>query len=387
MDITFHYFAVKTLARKAGFEEGEAQRIATYSQYIDEFDWITYLDCKNLPDYIKKNTDYDLYLSSFTTLNMNFNPAMTGFIGIIDMAFLALERTQKFTVSPFHFIPPDVNQIAKETRTVPAVIGNGSFISQVVARARDLLLAGGESRKISLMRLGMALHTFADTYAHQLFSGYNSWANDVKVISMTDNKSNADLTAEACKTVKQVSELAEQYQAEANGVLPCIGHMWAGHTPDLTNVSFEMKYKGSEGESGYSKTYVRSNTETFVTASKHILNLLRSCLQKGPIPENDWIPFAERLSTAFLIEFPEKDTETKLAAHWSTVFPEYKYFYSKERIEAGFYLTNAVREEEDREVNSPFGKNYTEEFYCYNYLADTLLIQMYGPHPRSSWWN
>lgn len=322
--------------------------------------WTVCTQCENTVN-VKLNAGRETLFEA--NLNMNFNPAMTGFIGIIDMAFLALERTQKFTVSPFHFIPPDVNQIAKETRTVPAVIGNGSFFSQVVARARDLLLAGEES------------------------SGYNSWANDVKVISVTDNKSNADLTAEAYKTVKQVSELAEQYQAEANGVLPCIGHMWAGHTPDLTNVSFEMKYKGSEGESGYSKTYVRSNTETFVTASKHILNLLRSCLQKGPVPENDWIPFAERLSTAFLIEFPEKDTETKLAAHWSTVFPEYTYSYSKERIEAGFYLTNDIREEEDREANSPFGKNYTEEFYCYNYLADDLLIRMYGPHPRRSWWN
>lgn len=380
MDITFHYFAVKTLARKAGFNENEAQIIAVYSQYIDEFDWITYLDCKNIPGYIKNDPDYDLYLPSLTTLNFNFNPAMTGFIGIVDMAFLLLERTQKFTVSPFHFIPPSLSQIAKDVRTVPAVVGDGSIISDQVVYARNLLLAGEESRRISLMRLGMALHTFADTYAHQLFSGYNSWVNDVKVMSVTDNITNADLTAEVNSVVERVAELAEECQknAEVNAVLPCIGHMWAGHTPDLTNVSFEMVYKAESGERGYSKSYTRSNTETFVTAGKHILNYLLSCLRKDPVNENDWQEFSERLASAFLYKFPEKDTESKLAVHWKSVFPEYDYSYSKSSVENGFYESN----NSENEVNSILGKNYTEDFYKYNYIADTLLIKMYGKHPR-----
>lgn len=386
MDITFHYFAVKTLARKAGFNEPDAQVIAVYSQYIDEFDWITYLDCKNIPSYIKDDKNCDLYLPSLITLTKNFNPAMTGFIGLIDMAFLALERTQKFTVSPFHFIPPSVDQIAKESRTIPALVGDGSLISNQIIKARNLLLAGEEEKRISLMRLGMTLHTFADTYAHQLFSGYNSWVNDVKLVSVTDNFTNADLTAKVNNVVNRVAELTEEYQSkeEFNSILPCIGHMWAGHTPDLTNVSFEMKYKASEDDSGYSKTYSRSNTETFVAACKHILNLLLSCLKKENIVENEWKEFSERLATAFLFEFPEKDTEKKLAEHWKDVFPEYDYHYSKSDVEKGFYLTSG---NEQNEPQSILGTNYTEEFYRYNYIADMLLVEMYGAAPRRSWWN
>lgn len=384
MDITFHYFAIKTLARKAGFDEAEAQRIATYSEYIDEFDWITYLDCKNIPDYIKNSEDHDLYLPSVKTLNKNFNPAMTGFIGIIDMAFLALERTQKFTVSPFHFIPPSIAEIAKDVRTVPAVVGDGSLISNVVIDARNALLAGGEPRQISLMRLGMTLHTFADTYAHQLFSGYDSWVNDVKIVSVTDNITNADLTRQVSAMIEQDAERAERYRAASNAsILPCIGHMWAGHTPDLTNVSFEMSYKGSDRR-GYDRTHVRSNTDTFLTASRHILNFLLSCRGQDALPERDWAPFAERLAAAFLFQFPEKNTETVLAAHWHEVFPEYEYAYSKDAVERGFYLVNAPERET---VESPLGTNYTEEFYRYNFLADDLLIRMYGPNCRRSWWN
>ena len=41
MDISFHYFAVKTVAFAAGFSEAEAQRIAEFSQFINDFNWYT----------------------------------------------------------------------------------------------------------------------------------------------------------------------------------------------------------------------------------------------------------------------------------------------------------------------------------------------------------
>lgn len=368
MDVTFHYFTVKTLAKAAGFEETEAQRIATYSQYIDDFDWISYLDCRNLPDYIKKNDHYDLYVPSILTLNLNFNPVMTGFIDIVDMTFLLLERTQKFTVSPFHFIPPSIGQIAKQTRTVSAIIGDGSLISDVLMQARDLFLKGAEPRKNSLMRIGMSLHTFADTYAHQLFSGYNSWVNDVKVTKVIDNRTNTNI-------IEAIDE--------TNAVLPCIGHMWALNIPDRTNLSFELLYKENENEKGYSKTYMRSNTETFVTAAKHILDYLRSCLGKEAVKESEWNTLKKRLIEAFLQEYPSTNIEAELAQRWHRIFPECDYFYSKAQMEKGFYVSNSAAAEDE---NSIFGKDYTDEFYHFNVLADEFLIRIYGEHPRRSWW-
>lgn len=384
MDITFHYFAVKTLARKAGFDEDEAQDIAAYSQFVDDFNWIKYIRCSNIPDYIKDD-NYDLYISN-KLYPPNFNPAMTGFSDYFDMAFLALTRTQKFTVSPFHFIPPSLDQIDADTRTVPAVVGDGSLISTVVEDARDKLLAQGEDRYISLMRLGMALHTFADTYAHQLFSGYNSWVNDVKVTYVTDNITHEDLTEQVQNEIDQAVQAVQAANQSLNNdaknmTLLSIGHMWAGHTPDLTNVSFEMKYKSSKDSDGYDRTYARSNTETFVTACRHIINLLLSCRRQGNISDSEWAVFSERLADAFRFKFPEKNTEATLAAHWHNIFPEYSYNYSKAVVENSFIAANNSMDED------AFGKAYSDIFYRYNCIADDLLVRMYGPAPRRSWWN
>ena len=37
MNSNYHYFTVKTLSRKAGFPEKDAQQIAYYSQQVDDF--------------------------------------------------------------------------------------------------------------------------------------------------------------------------------------------------------------------------------------------------------------------------------------------------------------------------------------------------------------
>lgn len=37
MNISYHYYTVKTLAVKAGFDDGDAQVIAYYSQMVDDF--------------------------------------------------------------------------------------------------------------------------------------------------------------------------------------------------------------------------------------------------------------------------------------------------------------------------------------------------------------
>lgn len=381
MDINFHYFTIKTLARFAGFDENEAQRIAVFSEYIDDFDWITYLDCKNIPDYIKNDVDCDLHRPSLLTLNMNFNPAMTGFFSYIDMAFLYLERSQKFTVSPFHFIPRNIALIAKDTRTTPAQVGDGSIISDLLLEAKAALLAEEEPRNRSLMRIGMYLHTFADTYAHQLFSGYESWVNEVTISNVIDNASGGNITDTVMCQTRQMSS------QEPNIDWPAIGHARAGHTPDLTYVSFTMQYKSNERDEARSLTHTRSNTAEFLIAARHILNYLRGCRNLEAVTEAEWQGLADRIGNVFLIPYAEETTIPTYVNNWHNTFPEYAYSFNKEAIEASFRLANANDTSDTEEPNSPFGKNYTEEFYRYNYIADKVLNKMYGPKPRNAWWN
>jgi hypothetical protein len=388
MDMNFHYFTVKTLAREAGFDEAEAQRIATYSEFIDDFTWITYIDCKNIPDDIKNDVNLDLYIPSILTLNLNFNPVMTGFMSIIDMAFLLLERTQRFTVSPFHFIPNAMGAVdIKAVRVRPTIVDNTTIIGRLLGEAKESFVNQTEPRQKSLMRIGMLLHTFADTYAHQMFSGYDSWVNDVSVTEVVNNITQENITASVQREIADEKARVAS-AADANALLPCIGHMWAGHTPDLTNVSFTMRYKQNKTDTVY-QTYYRSNTDEFLTPCLHILNYLRACLNKPNISIADWAALSAKLRRGFLVEMPDSDVETRLAAHWRGIFADYSYFYSAKAVEDSFYGVDAndATPQDDAAVNSPFGKNYTTDFYRYNTIAETLLIQMYGPHPRKSWFN
>jgi hypothetical protein len=65
------------------------------------------------------------------------------------------------------------------------------------------------------MHIGMLLHTFADTYAHQLFTGYNGAENKVILVKVTDNITKEDETK---KYVTLISKWLETLTRIAPGV-------------------------------------------------------------------------------------------------------------------------------------------------------------------------
>lgn len=354
MDINFHYFAVKTLALAAGFAEGEAQTIATFSEFADDYNLIAYIKCNNIPDYIKNDRNCDLYVPP--EILTNFNPAMTGFSDYIDYGYLSTERAQKFTVSPFHFVPQSYSVCGdKHARTVPATIGDGSLISGLLLNAKERYWDSGGIT--ALMRIGLHLHTFADTYAHQLFTGYDSWANEVNVTDVLDNNDGSNITGAIVETLHRN--------------LPPLGHAQASHAPDLTYVSFAMKYRKSKDEKTLSGVHSRSNTMTFTQyVSKHIINYLLSCLNRPEIGQRAWDDLAERLHTVFMIPYTGETSIDTFAANWKTRFPDYAYHYNVDSVNKAFWL------------NKTSDGYYTDAFYQYNYLASNQLNRMYGPKPR-----
>ncbi|MDL2293770.1 hypothetical protein LJC60_03980 [Ruminococcaceae bacterium OttesenSCG-928-D13] len=166
MDIAYHYYAVKTLAGAAGFNEDEAQIIASFSQYVDDFNLYAFRAYSNVPDYVK-GSPYDLHIPS-PLKPYNFNPATTGFRDFVDMAMLVTDWSQKFTSSPFHFIPRDNARIsAKDFRTVPAQCDDGSLIAGMLSKAKSSFLQCIPNRKHALMHIGMLLHTYSTCQQNQ----------------------------------------------------------------------------------------------------------------------------------------------------------------------------------------------------------------------------
>ena len=139
MDINFHYFAIKTIAICAGLNESDAQKIAGYSQFVDDYNpWNPYYfdsisEFMKSCGMVKYNTD-GLW---------EMTPTTTGFTDLLDTLSCILESMQEEVITPFHFIPPygyvrDVPESrATDNATLPADIDGTFLISEMLQRTKD----------------------------------------------------------------------------------------------------------------------------------------------------------------------------------------------------------------------------------------------------------
>jgi hypothetical protein len=139
MNIEFHYYIIYFLSLKAGFNDDDAYTIAYSSQFVDSNILIYHIE-----------TDKEIYITQPT---QNY--------GWWDKSFPNL------VYLPFHFFPGDNNQadcnIRKDGRINPLNCTANS------TNVKKLLIAALQTR--NLYRVGIGLHTFADSFAHQNFSG------------------------------------------------------------------------------------------------------------------------------------------------------------------------------------------------------------------------
>jgi hypothetical protein len=383
MDISFHYYAVKSTALAAGYTEPQAQRIAAFSQFVDDYNWYTYFLAGNIPPYVK-STDLDIVFNE--TLGI-INPVTTGFSDWFDMATLILPRSQKFTVAPFHFIPKDPAHVSSgDYRTVPATLNDSSYISGELALLGQDIHQGVMSDSDSLMKMGMLFHTFADTYAHQLYTGYNNTTNSVELVQVTDNITGKDETEQYRSYVEIWVRIIEK---QIGMPLPTIGHMIIAHIPDLSHISFTIKYPGLDGTE---HTYTRSNTSTFITTCQELYRFMRTCLPEGTPADMEWDDLYPKLADGLLCDVAqdfEKGEDVvvkKLSAHWSSVFPQYQYSYNSQAIKRGFIVSTSDEVQSvviNNQEQQLFKNLYSDDFYKFNYFADKHLIVLYGSHPRN----
>jgi hypothetical protein len=138
MNAEFHYYAVCFLCLRAGLPEKRAVDIAFASQYVDNA-IIAY-----------KIDDDGVSYSTQITQNYIFWD----------------EATLRDIYLPFHFVPGDQKRAAAERAD-----GDASrwAVTPDSPLAKELLVAA--LRSGDDFRIGIALHAYADTWAHQHFSG------------------------------------------------------------------------------------------------------------------------------------------------------------------------------------------------------------------------
>jgi hypothetical protein len=157
-------------------------------------------------------------------------------------------------------------------------------------------------------RMGVALHTLADTWAHQGFSGIEEKVNNVEAIHLKKGNDWKHL-------------FWENIFLDA---LPRIGHGQAGKFPDMSHLTWKYKH-------GVTKKEVEhDNSDEFMKAAERIYNLLVEVRPSGLQPIASWADIGPRIKDLITMEV---DVEEKCDA-WKRTFDDWfsdeaKYDYDK----------------------------------------------------------
>ncbi|HJW57604.1 MAG TPA: DUF6765 family protein [Burkholderiaceae bacterium] len=165
MQIDGHHTATYVAARIAGFSFADASKIAYAAQYVD--------DATN-PGIVQFEDNNSLYFRIASAHRMiDYNN------------FIDVENHLAWI--PFHFLPGN--------DSLPAGHATGDTLSRLVCRpdshvARDMLRRAMLDRDHprALYRLGITMHVYADTFAHQGFVGALSIANQANSLTCGDSE-------------------------------------------------------------------------------------------------------------------------------------------------------------------------------------------------------
>jgi hypothetical protein len=227
MQIDFHHAVTYIVARWAGFEHADAEVVAYAAQYVDD---ATYAGCVTFA----QGQMYSRTASAHAIKDdKNLNP---------------IEDAKTWV--PFHFLPGNAGKSAGEDAGL-------SFKDQIVCLAdspvaKDML-AECILRKDApwgLHRLGITLHVYADTWAHQGFAGIIDDINTVKWVDAED-----------------VSDILENIGSKCLGLAP-LGHACVFTYPDMPFLRW--KYTDHAGI-----RHARDNSGLFVEAADAMIRAMR----------------------------------------------------------------------------------------------------------------
>lgn len=164
MQRDFHYDIIFALAMEAGYSSSDANIIAYASQYVDD------------------NTDREyMAVDSHGEFAVTF-PERLGTSGNLYFPIISQAaditafkiHIQRYVFAPFHFIPGDNNVEIKGMM-------NPLCTTRGCSTATTLLSAAVRSK--DLYAIGIALHAYADTWAHERFSAFHEVWNRVHKVS------------------------------------------------------------------------------------------------------------------------------------------------------------------------------------------------------------
>jgi len=293
MQVDFHYYAIKCLALTAGFPDNEAQAIACASQYTDNS-----TESKPIP------IDDPPGIASDLVSDGMFDPVCTAHAGIQYASLIFKSKDKKRHICrkiyiPFHFLPAEKYsgtgsydyRVRRDSPWARELVENAA---NEVARNRS-----GLDRRLDLVRLGVTLHMFADTWSHESFSGRRSRAdNHVKGLRLSGENRRGGWR-----------------RWPVINILYDIGHAEILHVPDMSHLDWSCRHVDAE------ESHAHDNPQLMLEAAKRIYDLL--CRAIGSQP--DWERIRDRVGRCLAAGSGKPEDK---GSTWRILFPEYSLFYS-----------------------------------------------------------
>jgi hypothetical protein len=359
MQIDFHHAVTYVVARLAGLNDEKAQTVAYACQYVD--------DATNAGEVTFESGERYVRISSAhrtIDLKQNSNSADNRRVWV-----------------PFHFLPG--NQPLKQ--------GNSSeqFISRMVCRPGSEVAYAMMKRCIeehekpfALERLGIALHTFVDTWAHQGFVGFIDDFNKVKQIKLTPDASYADAPT-ISDMFEEDSVFKQKFELWATNFLS-VGHAAVQCYPDMPFLHWE--YTRHDGE-----RIQRDNPKDFMAAADGMYSIIKQFNAQNPDLPHSAIPDPDRKIIDHMLRTTLFENADKRHDIWLKEIEKGTFSFGKASIsyihkgqgswkyealgaEQWFDVGDEVYPFKDDFLNSNWKKFHDALQYHCNYVLHELLV-------------
>lgn len=238
MNIDFHYGVLYLVARTAGLDVQQAKTVAHACQYVDDATTTGLL-------FFNGGETYERFASAHTMFDYHN----------VDT------QLNRLVWTPFHFLPAGNGA----TLDAKAVCQPDSDIAREVVR-RAIRDADTQN---ALHRLGVALHAYVDTWAHQGFSGVESAFNQVHSLEAEDCEP-SDWMARLAQATER---LAVNLESDVLSRFFPLGHGAALHYPDQPWAKWRYV-------NGKNQLIQRDNLPDFIAAADMACRAIRGFIAK-----------------------------------------------------------------------------------------------------------
>ncbi len=272
MQIDFHHAVTYVIARLAGFSHPKASRVAYAAQYVD--------DATN-GGVIRFDNDAMYYRISSAHKMLDYRNSK------------ALKNRRVWL--PFHFLPGNAG-------LPPGSSPQGRFHKRLICTpdsyvAQDMLRVCmlDRDKPYGLHRLGITMHVYADTWAHQGFAGINHKVNEATRIKSGDKKA----------ATKLRDKLINFFLSEAYP----LGHGSVLSFPDRPYLSWSYT-------NGMGQSIKRNNTKDFLVAADRMCIAMQQWIAGDPDAEVEGLPAADKKKIGALLSSIKNEDGDKRHEAW-----------------------------------------------------------------------